>query len=378
MFSHSDLDELVAIDAEPAISLFLSTHAAGREIRQDPIRLKNLLSDVAERLKPARRSPAIETLLAPAARLVDDEAFWQHQRGGLAIFLAPDFARIHQLPAAVAEELVVGTRFHIKPLLPLVVEAGPFWLLCLSARRARLYHGTRRELTEASGLDLPAGVDQIRGETEYQEGHYAGPGGRRGGYAKAQSFGPAPDEIRKTELLEMLRRVVTVVEPEIRRKPAPVVLAASSELRGHFREIAGWKEILSDGLDENPDRLRDEELHRAAYALVDEKCRHARKAAVERFNSRIGTGQATTKPADIVRAARYARIDTLFLCGDEHLWGRFDEAADRIVAHQSPVEGDIDLLDDAAVMTLRHGGEVMLVDRQQLPPPGLVGALLRY
>jgi len=41
-------------------------------------------------------------------------------------------------------------------------------------------------------------------------------------------------------------------------------------------------------------------------------------------------------------------------------------------------EGDIDLLDYAALMTLRDGGSVMLVGRELLPPPGLCAAILRY
>ena len=42
---------------------------------------------------------------------------------------------------------------------------------------------------------------------------------------------------------------------------------------------------------------------------------------------------------------RYARIDTRFLTGDNHLWGWFDEPGDRIVAHGSGADGDIDLTD---------------------------------
>jgi hypothetical protein len=75
---------------------------------------------------------------------------------------------------------------------------------------------------------------------------------------------------------------------------------------------------------------------------------------------------------------RYARIDTLFLTGDDHLWGWFDEPGDRIVAHGSGAEGDIDLLDFSALMTLRQGGSVTLVAREALPPPGLSAAILRY
>ena len=120
MFSRSDLDELVAMDAQPAVSLYLPTHIAGREIRQDPIRLKNLLSAAAERLAATLRRPEIEDLLGPAESLVGDEDFWRHQEQGLAVFLAPGFNRVHKLPTPVPEEAFLGDHFHIKPLLPLL------------------------------------------------------------------------------------------------------------------------------------------------------------------------------------------------------------------------------------------------------------------
>ena len=47
-------------------------------------------------------------------------------------------------------------------------------------------------------------------------------------------------------------------------------------------------------------------------------------------------------------------------------------------AHGSAADGDIDLLDFAALMTLRQGGSVMLAPREALPPPGLSAAILRY
>jgi hypothetical protein len=71
-------------------------------------------------------------------------------------------------------------------------------------------------------------------------------------------------------------------------------------------------------------------------------------------------------------------VDRLFLSGGQPLWGSFDEAHDRVVAHREPREGDDDLLDYAALMTLRQGGNVTLVDRTQLPPAGPAAAILRY
>jgi len=98
MFSRTDLEELVTMEVQPAISIYLPTHVAGREGRQDPIRLKNLLSVAAERLGASRRLPKINALLPLAQRLVEDGAFWRsqhHEQQGLAIFRAPGFDRVH-------------------------------------------------------------------------------------------------------------------------------------------------------------------------------------------------------------------------------------------------------------------------------------------
>jgi hypothetical protein len=156
MFLRHDLDELLAFDKTPAISLYLPTHPAGREVRQDAIRLRNLLSEAADRLAARNmRKPEIDALLAPARKLVDDEEFWRYQEQGLAIFLGPGFERIHKLPIAVPEELTIAAHFCIKPLLPLIDSAGFFWVVALSASRTRLYQGARWNFAEVTGLDLP-------------------------------------------------------------------------------------------------------------------------------------------------------------------------------------------------------------------------------
>jgi hypothetical protein len=378
MFLRQDLDELVMTERQPAVSIYLPTHVAGREIRQDPIRLRNLVARADERLAKDWRISEREALLAPARALAADDFFWRRQEEGLGIFLAPEFSRIHKLPAAVPEQAIVGHHFHILPLLPLL-DAGPFWLLALSASRTRFYSGTRHTFAEIADLDLPQGVGAVSGETEYQQTYYAQPQRRRsGGFDKAQSFGEAPADVRKRELRELLRRVAAAVEPSIKRRPAPVVIAASPEIRGHFREIAGWQEIVPDGVAENPDALAEAELHRRAWACAEPMVAAAYAAALDRLNRLIGTGKAVTAVEDIIGAAREGRIDTLFIGHDAHLWGRVDETGGKIAVHETAAEGDSDLLDHAVLLTLRQSGGVMMVEHPALPAPGLAAALLRY
>ena len=384
MFLRHDLDELLAFDQSPAISIYLPTHPVGREVRQDAIRLRNLLSEAAKRLAACdMRGPEIDALLRPARRLIDDEEFWRHQEQGLAIFLGPGFERIHKLPIPVPEELTIAGHFCIKPLLPLIDSAGSFWIVALSASRTRLYQGSRWNFAEVAGLDLPQGIAEIWGETEYQEAHKASPVGRppRGpsGLAKAQALGDAPEELHKTQLIELLHRIAAALEPVIKRQPAPVILVAEPKIQGHFREIAKWKELLPEGVLEFPDAMPMHELHKKACAVFAPRENEARAEWLGRLQTLLGNnGKATASPEEIVKAARYGRIDRLFLCDGQRLWGSFDEAHDRVVAHREPRAGDDDLFDYAALMTLRQGGNVTLVDRAQLPPTGPAAAILRY
>src|SRR5207237_4228189 len=147
--------------------------------------------------------------------------------------------------------------FCLKPLFPLIDQAGSFWVMALSAGSTRLYQGSRWTFAEVSGLDLPQGLAEIWGETEYQEAHKASPTGRpqRGpaGLSKAQSLGDAPEELHKTQLIELLRRIAAAVEPIVKRQPASVILAAEPKIQGHFRALTKWKELLPEGSREFPD-----------------------------------------------------------------------------------------------------------------------------
>jgi hypothetical protein len=389
MFLRSDLDELLACDAQPAVSIYLPTHKAGREIRQDSIRLRNLLSEVAEQLRADRRGPEADALIEPARQLLDDEEFWRHQEHGLAIFIAPGFHRIHKLPIEVPEEYAIGRHFCIRPLLPIVDPTGWFWLLTITAGRTGLYRGSRWTIGEVGGIDLPQGVEELYNETVYQEQHYTRPDARPQrsgvtGLSYAQSFGAAPEDLRKGLLLQMLRRIAGIVEPVIKREPASVILAAQPEIQGNFREMANWKELRSEGIQENPDAMSQDELREKAWGLLDPDREKRSDDAIGRLNGLIGTGngKAATAPEDIVKAARDGRVERLFLLPGRPVWGRLveaeDGAEDRIVAHDEKAQDDDDLMNYAAVMTLRQGGEVTLVEPAQLPPPAPAAAILRY
>ena len=150
---------------------------------------------------------------------------------------------------------------------------------------------------ESEGIDLPQGVEELYNETVFQEQHYTRPDARPqrsgvGGLSHAQSFGAAPEDLRKGLLLQYLRRIAGIVEPVLKRDPAPLILAAQPEIQGNFREMASWKELLPEGLQDNPDAMSDDQLREKAWALLDPARDKSRGDAIGRLNGLIGTGKA--------------------------------------------------------------------------------------
>ena len=149
----TDLQRLAVGRQGPCVSVFLPTHRAGREVEQAPIRLKNLLRQATDALKTdGVRAPEIDRLLAPLRRLLDDRLFWQYQSDGLALFSRPGWWRSFRVPLDLPELAVVDDRFHVSPLLPLLVVDGHFFVLALSQNQIRLLEGTRDRVEE---VDLP-------------------------------------------------------------------------------------------------------------------------------------------------------------------------------------------------------------------------------
>jgi hypothetical protein len=385
MFTRHDLDRLIAIEDTPVVSIFMPTHRAGREMRQGPVRFRALTGQARDALQAlSLRRSAAEGLLAPAERLLADEAFWRHQDQGLAVFVAPNVCFAHRVPLALREQLVVGPRVHVTPLLPLLEDDGRFLVLALSARRARLFDGSRHGLAEVTDIDLPVGREAIERETDYEKNRHAPPSGRpRSGAPKGaprnQAFGETPEALRKTELIEFLHRVVAALDTRVRAARLPLVLVAQPEIDGNFRGLARWDTLLADTVAENPEALDSTDLHAKAYALVRERFAEAQRAALDRLNHLVGIAdaKATLRIEEIVRAAQDGRVDTLLLADDAELWGSVTQDH-QVVAHGSPVPGDEELFDRAAIETLRRGGHVGLMPRAALPRQQPAAAILRY
>ena len=257
MFTRSDLTALMDATPDLGVSIFLPTHVRGAEIRQDPIRLKNLAAEARDKLLAAglRRAEA-DGMLAPATALVEDYKFWQRQSHGLAVFLDGARARHHKVPLPLPEKAVVGPGFYVRPLLPVLAADGAFLVLAITADRVRLFEASRFAITEDEGADLPGDLGEVMGESDYENPLQAGPANRPNvpgpAVTKAQVSGDTPDEWRKGRLVEFVRRIAVALQAHLASDPVPVVLVADAETGGHFQKLAGLGPLLAGVIETDP------------------------------------------------------------------------------------------------------------------------------
>jgi hypothetical protein len=396
--SREQLRQLREASAPPCVSIYLPTLVGGGEVQQNRIRLKNLLRAADEQLSAdglERRRR--EELLAPGHLLLDDNAFWQHQSGGLALLLAGGDAHTFRAPFPFPERAVVGERFHLAPLLPLLDGDGYFNVLALSQNEVRVFAATRDDIHELELADVPRSLqDALHLDQAQPALQFHSPGGGPQGQAMRASGGGPAGAVRggrrqaifhghggvDDDAKELVRRFVQVVDTalleHLRRRPAPLVLAAVEYKQALFRSTSKHPQLVAEGIEGNPEGLSAEQLRQRAWPLVEPLLHADRQRAAATIEELAATERVGRDLEEVLPAALDGRVDTLFVDVSRPRWGRFDGDTRTVEVHEERQAGDEDLLDRAAAETLLHGGNVHATIGGEAPGGGLLAALFRY
>ena len=362
------------------VSLYAPMVVAGPETRQNPIRFKNLLSEAREKLEAVGAASAdVDALLAPAEGYLENRDFWQHQQTGLAVFLGPEETHALRLPLEFEELCLVGERFHLKPTFPLLTGDGRFHVLALSQNAVRLLEATRTGVRElALDADVVPGslADALGHEVTERQLQSHSPTADTGIF---HGQGAGTDDV-KPEIRKFLGMVDSALAPAFRRdgREPPLVLAAVEELAAMYREVSDHKAIVDQPVAGNPEQRSAEELHEAAWPLVEPVFDRDRHESIERYGNNKADGTCSTDPAEVVIAAMDGRVDTLFVARGVRVWGRVDEVERRVERADDEGPGIEDLIDRAAVGAFRTGAQVFSVDPDEVPDGGALAAIYRF
>lgn len=381
LVARSQLGLLANMAGKGCVSIYLPTHRAGVETRQDPIRLKNLLHQVEDAFEGRGLDGAeIEAELKPVRALIEDYDFWQHQEDGLAIFRSPDLFFRYRVDVRLPELAVVGERFHLKPLLPYISGDGRFYVLALSQNRARLFRATRDSIIELQPEGMPASLAEAlrsRIPERQLQAHSASAFHRGRGVAIFHGHGGG-EESKKELLLAYFRRIDQGIRDLLAEERVPLILAAVDYLCPIYRRANTSPELLADWISGNPDSLTARELHERAQPLASEHFLKTRQKAADQYLEAWHTQRASNRPGDVLAAAHHGRVQSLFVAVGVQLWGNFNARTSEISVCDGPSPEAQDLLNLAAIQTFANGGAVYAVTPGEVPGGGPLAAVFRY
>jgi len=394
LFNRSKLRRLAELQDDVCISLYLPTYRDESNWSQNTTRLKNLLRDARDQLRDQDyREEEIDQILADARQLLDRPSFWRSNIGdGLAVFITAENTELFRLPLSFEEVAIVGDRFHLKPLFPIIAANNRFYLLALSQNDVRLYQGTHQSISEIEAAEIPADIvealQQYEDPEQQNQLHIqnrvtnsdgarmdAAHHGHGGGNADDMSGEP------QDELKRFFREVDESVSEYIGGEDVPLVLAGVSEYLPLYREVNSYPQLIEDEIASgNPESLSAETLHEKAWAIVEPVFQEAEKKEADRFEQLYYQDEqmASDDFHEIIPGCAYSRVDTLFVPIGEYRWGRFYPDTNTVEVHENQESGDGDLLNYAAVKAYLNGATVHVLRPEKMPEGRSIAATFRY
>lgn len=378
-----DLEELINVDQDLFISIYLPTISAGNaDIKQNPIRLKQLLRVAEDKLFSMElRKAEVAKILEPASRLIDETRFWQNQSDGLALFIYSGEVKYYRLPIEFKESISVSNKLYLKPLLPLLAGNGQFYIMALSKNEVRLFGCTRQSVRELEFEKAPRSMFDMQVDDDPGNNVPIRIANVSNGadlmYNKVTQGAASENEYEKNELTKYFRAIDAALVSMHEGEKIPLVLAGVEYLIPIYREKSNYPYITEEFIAGNPELISGEQLHEKAWSLVEPIFTKAQEVAEEKFKQYSGQKNKMTLTSleKIIPAAFNGQIESLFIDNKIDQWGKFDHDTNKISLDQEEKHGDIDLIEYASILTLSRGGKVYT---EKVPNGGKLAAVLRY
>ncbi|RPI73109.1 MAG: hypothetical protein EHM47_06770 [Ignavibacteriales bacterium] len=380
-----DIRKLLENNNYPSVSIFIPTHKEWNGMNQDKTRYRNLLNKTEKNLSEFMREKELNKYLKQAKELLNDSEFWNHQENGLAVYFNKDEFNTYRLPIPVEEFLFINNIYYIKPLLPVLNGDGRFFLISFDQKETRLFECTKYKIKQLIIPDTMVSLDEmlefyeIEKSLQFRSGiRQPGKGGRKQGAVFHGQGGGTDEAEHKKRLLDFAHIINNGIHKLLKNETAPLIIAAVEYLIPIFKKANSYPYLYEKHLPLNSEEFSLEELHKKAYELIRPAFEEEEKKAFSKYEQFSGNGKATSNIEEIVQASLGNRIEYLWVNLDEHQWGTFNSAEQKIELDNESNQDNKDLLDFAAAQTLINNGTVYALKRNDMPVKKPALAVFRF
>ena len=377
--SLKDLKPLLASQG-PCLSVFMTLNTA-------PPNQSAKANALAWREIIRRVEPKIQQYGSQGRELLESVSDWkavtddnEPQGKSVAVFRSPDVFNLAWVEDEGRSKAVIGPHFHVRPLLPELTRGKAFYILALSQKNVRLLHCTMRTSEEVNlPAEVPTSFDAYMNTAKpdhvLDNRSSAGPDV---GSSKGVMFGTTSDREDKDEYLaHFYRQIDRGVNEALRGKTELLVPVGVEYEIALYRSINHYPRLAKESVEGAPNSLKSGEMHaRAIDAIL--RCYDKRiDEALGEYNHKVGSG-ASNRLKDVVMAAHEGRVLTLLVSDLLETTGKFDESTHTVKGRETGTAEDEDLVNDSAVQTILHAGQVYVVPNSKMPNGAPVAAIYRF
>lgn len=369
------LKDLVQCQENPCISIYMSTEAVHQgDFKKLEIEFKNLLKEVEKKLEKHWdfKKREVEKLLKEAYSLAEDTTFWQKQRESIAVFISPNKFDYYLLASDSYNKTHVSYGFNLKQLAAAFREDQQFYLLALSPNYNRLYQVRANNIEELEVEGLPENVKEFLNLDEQAAEKYQA-ASSAGSTSIFHGQGAAADQDNQ-DLIRYFREINKIIEQEL--EDDYLLLAVDDSVFSIYQDVNSYDHLLADHLSGNIRDLNKKELRQKSWQIVEAYFKDDLKNIKNKYLDLKSSDKAAADLNKIVEAAHHSKIDTLFVNKKAEKSGIFSEAENEVVAKDAAK--DYDLYNLAVVQTVLNGGDVYVLDKDDMPEQNDIAAVYRY
>ena len=375
--NHPDYAALVREHGQACISIYTAPLLGVDAEKHDLSRLTALLRSIqASFPHDGLTVEAAEEILKSHWHLLREGETIHPRTQTLAIFMNNNFFGCYHLPLPTPEHAVVGREFHIRPLLSQISTNDRFFVLALSQKHVRLYQGSYHGLIERTVEDVPENLHEDLSGRSFEHGYESHTAASPISGTKGAIFHGAHVD-RKEELLHFFRSINHGIVNSLKGQQFPLIVATVDYLFPIYKAANTYPHLLEDPIIGNPDLLSLNELRAAAWQIVENHGSKARDRAFAVYHEHINTPLSSSNLREILIAASRGLIRFLFVPPAGERWGSI-VPPETVHVHAEQEPGDEELLNLAAILTIRHGGHVHVIPSGQLREGADVAAVFRF
>lgn len=380
----STINELFQDQVHHVLSVYTPIHqiATPATMKEDQVRLKNLLSQGVEQLCRVEPDLEAKSIMVQINQTIDQEGLWAEASKSVAIFTNGRDVQMAHLPIECSEYVTVGMCYDVTPLQLALDMNQPFYVFALAKHEPKLFRGDLYGIQPVN-INFPSSPEDALNIDEMFNGSNTirGLGTGGGGNDMFSTHGQGDSNHAGQEERLMYFRILDhmIMASKEFDISAPVVIAATQSEATDFRHLSKIPRLLDTYISGNHTNTQSHELHAQAWRTISRDILGRRiNAAIEQFQDLKGTHRGSSDPDEILQAAKAGRVDTLLVGLLETTNDSVDDGAytkEWIIRLNSEYRSRIANLVNAIKA---HGGRIIGVDSTVLATPTHVAAVYRY